>query len=62
METNLKIDFHGEVPIHGLREKIAERIARHEKRFGRITARRRFAVGRILEETTGAPNVVNGTL
>ena len=40
METNLQIDFQGDVPIHGVREKIAGHVARLEERFGRITAGR----------------------
>lgn len=37
METPIEIDFHGEIPIHGLREKIIENISQLEHRFGRIT-------------------------
>jgi ribosome-associated translation inhibitor RaiA len=38
METNLQVDFQGEVSIHGIREKIAEQVAKLEKHFGRIMA------------------------
>lgn len=38
METPIEIDFQGEIPIHGLREKIIENVAHLEDRFGRITA------------------------
>ncbi len=38
METPIEIDFQGEIPIHGLREKITENVSQLEDRFGRITA------------------------
>jgi len=38
VETPVEIDFQGEVPIHGLREKIIENLSQLEGRFGRIIA------------------------
>lgn len=40
METSVEIDFQGDIPIHGLREKIVENLSRLEDRFGRIIASR----------------------
>jgi ribosome-associated translation inhibitor RaiA len=36
VETPVEIDFQGEIPIHGLREKIIENVSQLEGRFGRI--------------------------
>ena len=36
MENPVEIDFQGEIPIHGLREKIVENLSQLEDRFGRI--------------------------
>jgi hypothetical protein len=38
METPVEIDFQGDIPIHGLREKIIENVSQLEDRYGRITA------------------------
>ncbi len=38
METPIKIDFQGEIPIHDVREKIAKSVNELEERFGRITS------------------------
>ena len=36
METPVEIDFQGEIPFDGLREKIVENLSQLEDRFGRI--------------------------
>jgi ribosome-associated translation inhibitor RaiA len=36
VETPVEIDFQGEIPFHGLREKIVENLSQLEDRFGRI--------------------------
>jgi ribosome-associated translation inhibitor RaiA len=38
VETPVEIDFQGEIPIHGLRERIVKNLSELEQRFGRITA------------------------